>query len=109
MSIQSSVATLMQNCMQNGRHWVSSLAFAAMDFIYPPACHFCGADVDSFRDAFCDSCKNRLKPELTNECPRCGAPTGLFVNLKDGCGQCSKESFAFDRLIRLGVYDGEMR
>lgn len=89
---------------------LSPLSAAALNFVYPPCCHLCGDELDSdHRPTFCDDCLTKLKPRLTDECPRCGAPVGAFANLEKGCGQCRHESYAFDRVIRFGVYDGEMR
>lgn len=69
----------------------------------------CGCEVHADSRKLCEPCWDKLKPRLTGECPRCGAPVGPYVDLESGCGQCRKESFAFDRVIRLGIYDGEMR
>lgn len=80
-----------------------------MDFIYPPACLYCSRELTDNDHSFCEQCLSNLKPRLTNECTRCGAPAGQFVDLTNGCGQCRKESFAFDRVIRLGIYNDSMR
>ena len=82
---------------------------AALDFVYPPECLLCGVEIDEGRPTFCEPCQSKLKPRLTDECIRCGAPVGPYADLTKGCGQCRRESFAFDRVVRLGVYDGEMR
>lgn len=89
--------------------YVAPLCHAALDFVYPPECLMCGREVECGRVSFCDSCFDTLRPRISGECPRCGAPVGEYVDLSDGCGQCRRESFAFDRVIRLGVYDGDMR
>jgi ComF family protein len=80
-----------------------------LNFVYPPACLLCAEEMSSDEQPFCDECHSKLRPRLKDECPRCGAPVGPFTDLKDGCGQCRRETFAFDRVIRLGVYDDEMR
>lgn len=90
-------------------HLAARSSSAVLDFIYPPACDFCGVSLPSGQSAFCGDCIEQLKPRLPDECPRCGVPVGPFTNLTDGCGQCRSESFAFDRVIRLGIYDGLMR
>lgn len=96
-------------CRRSMNRFVAPLCYAALDFVYPPECLMCGCEVDRGSESFCESCLDKLKPGICGECPRCGAPVGDYVDLSDGCGQCRRESFAFDRVIRLGVYDGEMR
>ena len=88
---------------------VTNSCSAALDFVFPPDCEICGIPLSTGESAFCDACIQEIKPKLADECPRCGAPVGPFANLTEGCGQCRSESFAFDRVIRLGVYDGPMR
>lgn len=82
---------------------------AAMGFVYPSECLSCGVEIDHRMTGFCESCLEKLSPAGRNECPRCGAPVGPYVDLSKGCVQCRRQSFAFDRVIRLGIYDDEMR
>ena len=91
------------------RRSATTLATAALNFVYPPACLFCGRDVESARPGFCETCLATLKPAISNECPHCGAPVGPYTDVTKGCGQCRRESYAFDLVIRLGIYDGDMR
>ena len=46
---------------------------------------------------------------MTNWCIRCGAPAGPYVQTAGGCRHCHFGSFAFDAVIRLGLYDGLLR
>lgn len=88
---------------------VEPLSDALLDFIYPPVCLVCGREAESFSPIFCEQCLAGLKPKLADECPRCGAAVGPYTDLSHGCGQCRDEKFSFDRVIRLGIYEGEMR
>lgn len=96
-------------CWQAMRRGESQISTALLDFVYPSACLLCGSEINANPRIVCDACWTKLKPRHDGECPRCGAPVGPFIDLESGCGQCRKESFSFDRVIRLGVYDGEMR
>ncbi len=91
------------------RQVMTPLSAAALDFVYPPECLLCGQELETGSCLFCEPCVTKIKPRLLTECSRCGAPVGPYANLEKGCGQCRRESFAFDRVIRLGIYDGEMR
>jgi len=91
------------------------LARAALDFVYPPRCLLCDLDMLSAVDAtvghlaFCTDCHSKLRPTAGNECRRCGAPLGPYTISDDGCPLCVREHFAFDEVIRLGVYRDELR
>ena len=88
---------------------LSPLSAAALNFVYPPECLVCGSEIDRVGPAFCGHCIKNLIPAIAYECPRCGSPAGPYTDFTNGCGQCRNESFAFERVIRLGIYDAEMR
>ncbi len=46
--------------------------------------------------------------EETAYCPRCGATTGFGASLSSGCAFCVGESMSWDRLFRLGAYEGAL-
>ncbi len=91
------------------------LARAALDFVYPPRCLLCDDDMNSAADAFwshlafCADCHAKLAPAAGNECRRCGAPLGPYSPTTAGCPLCLREHFAFDEVIRLGLYRDELR
>ena len=103
------VRAFLQGLNSKSVRLASPLWAAALDFVYPPECLSCGTELGCADCAFCEDCRNKLKPRFAEECPRCGAPVGQFTDLTDGCGQCRQEKFAFDRVVRLGIYEGEMR
>ena len=92
-----------------------TLARATLDFVYPPRCLLCDDDLMSSADAagsqlaFCADCYSKLSPAAGNECRRCGAPLGPYTVSEGGCPLCIREHFAFDEVIRLGVYRDELR
>ncbi|WP_010584760.1 ComF family protein [Schlesneria paludicola] len=88
---------------------VSKGYLAALDFVYPPSCLLCAGEMPEGEHFVCGECRLVLRPPLTNECDRCGAPVGAYANLEKGCGQCRHEVFSFDGVIRLGTYDGALR
>ena len=90
-------------------------ARAVLDFVYPPRCLLCDEDLNSAADAtgsrlaFCADCHANLSPPLRNECRRCGAPLGPYTVSDGGCPVCVREHFAFDEVIRLGLYRDELK
>lgn len=92
-----------------------TLARGATDFIYPPACRLCGAElpepVEGVPDPppFCEKCRGELLATRTLACIRCGAAIGPYLDPHVPCSLCRDERFAFERVIRIGVYDGVLR
>jgi len=88
------------------------LASAGLEFLYPATCHCCRGPLPAGNTAargFCLPCGQALAITASlPKCLRCGATIGPNLDPKD-CGYCRSESFAFDRVYRLGVYDGVLR
>src|SRR5262245_29943533 len=80
-----------------------------VDLLYPPSCLICLSPMPPDQDHFCDPCREALTNDPHSTCPRCAATVGPFSHMESGCKACRDERFAFDRVIRLGVYDGILR
>ncbi|MBL8849040.1 MAG: ComF family protein [Planctomycetaceae bacterium] len=84
----------------------------AVDFLYPPACALCGRSrhaADSVPRLLCDECQSDVAPLYPHRCHRCSAPVGPYVNTSAGCYHCSRDSFAFKRIVSLGIHHGPLR
>jgi ComF family protein len=79
--------------------------------LYPGLCSVCHTPLPPEQDRFCTSCRNALSGDPFPSCPRCAATIGPFAvaSPKDGCTRCSKQTFRFERAIRLGPYEGLLR
>ncbi len=101
--------------MTAASHMTVGLAQSILDFVYPPQCLFCERALPSTwraRDRscqFCEMCRSQFVPPAGNTCHRCGTPLGLYTVSEQGCLACLRESFAFDEVIRLGLYRDELR
>ena len=91
---------------------------AALEFIYPPTCLLCreeiprGVDDHKRHDhdsSLCTGCLTKLTEPAGAACRRCGAPVGPFTIATDHCILCRRENFAFDEVVRLGLYRNELR
>lgn len=99
---------------------------AAIEFIYPPACLLCQTEITSHSpderkvvfpptegfdhcSSLCPGCLSKLTAPTGNACRRCGAPVGPFTVANDHCIVCQRESYAFDQVIRLGLYRDDLR
>src|SRR5690242_5484666 len=95
--------------------WLSAFARGAADFLYPPACRWCAAELPealSYPTAgapFCEKCRGELLATRGLACVRCGAAIGPYLDPNVPCSMCRDEKFAFERVIRVGVYDGALR
>ncbi len=91
------------------------LTHAAVDFVYPPACPFCGREAQQsrrsarFDPALCLDCRDRIAPPIEQACHRCGAPVGPHLDTSSGCIHCRTDRFHFDRVFCLGVYDAALK
>lgn len=103
---------VLRPCVALCRQVVSS----GWDFVFPRACVVCGSSltipdsVGASSRRFCAECRTELTKHADQPgCRRCGAPLGPYVDPLHGCLECRRESFAFRRVYRLGVYEGAVR
>jgi len=96
--------------------WLKSCAGACLDFLYPPCCPLCQAELnsdsadshgaDSHREwgavRLCDSCQREVSVRGPT-CLRCAADIGPNLS-RDGCPLCREEHYQFAGVVRLGVY-----
>jgi len=98
----------------SARRMVRALWRAGSDFLYPPSCPHCDTPLERADDAgggdrLCETCLDELRPDARDSCACCGAPVGPYLNWSPGCHYCRNDRFAFDSVVRYGVYDGALR
>src|SRR6516164_7159060 len=86
-----------------------ALMHGVLQLIYPGTCWVCGDPHALFGLLLCDRCMADITKDPYPTCPRCSSTVGPFVNLDKGCPACRNESFAFERALRMGPYDGLLR
>jgi ComF family protein len=86
-----------------------SLALGVRQLIVPGACLACRRPLRPEQEDFCPACRAQFLCDPHHTCPRCSSTVGPHVDLSDGCGFCRGEGFAFDRVVRLGPYEGLLR
>ena len=101
-----------------GRTLFRGLCRSAYRFVFPPACPLCRREMDSascevdrrlITPILCGDCSSEILPPPGNRCVRCGLSLGQYVRSEEGCPQCRSQRYRFDRVIRLGTYDGLLR
>lgn len=106
-ALSESRATVSSNSMAS-----SSLAYfwqGLVRLVYPAICTFCGRSLPQDRERVCSGCEHLLLNDPFLACQRCGETVGPFVPTEEGCTRCRQETFHFDRVFRLGIYDGLLR
>ena len=93
------------------RSWTRRAAHAVSlltDLVYPRHCPLCGMDG---RGELCTGCRGRVGCDQRNRCLRCGQPAGPHVeaDVETGCSHCQHLPQAFQRVERLGLYEGGLR
>jgi ComF family protein len=74
--------------------------------IYPAACAACGVLLPGGELDFCTPCRHLLTVDPVPACPRCGSSVGPFLPLTEGCKNCRDGHLHFERVVRLGPYEG---
>ena len=89
---------------------VRHVADCVLQLLWPPTCAGCGTQ-EHEDHGFCPTCSGALLAlTALPYCPRCGATTGLGVEVGEaGCGACPRVMFRFARLVRLAPFAGPVR
>jgi ComF family protein len=95
-------------------NWLRQWGQQGLEFLYPPACRLCGEElppqVGLHRDpGFCVGCQADLLADQRPGCERCGAPVGPYASNTRGCRHCQADHFAFETVLRLGVYERDLK
>jgi ComF family protein len=90
-------------------HAGRQLVQGALQLIFPALCGACGRSLNPDEKHFCSTCRTILMTDPFPTCSRCAASVGPHVAMEDGCTQCRDEHFSFERVIRLGSYEGLLR
>jgi len=97
-----------------------------VDLLFPPRCLLCEVEERSASGVapWCDACEVGLLEGVGGYCPRCGAAGGGAARALGagdnraaadaggpdaGCVECRGRRFRFDRVVRLGSYEGLLR
>ena len=88
-----------------------ALALAA-ELVYPEACVICQDELTTdCRDGIwlCGVCRSKLSTGDQDVCLRCGATVGAYIKTGRGCLKCRPRNFRFEQVVRLGLYQDELR
>src|SRR5262245_31804835 len=94
-----------ERLLELGRRWTQGL----WHLLYPNVCVVCHAPLLADQEPFCVPCRRALTTDRHPACPRCGGTLGPYTHLDHGCRACRDLPLHFDRVVRLGLYDGLLR
>jgi len=104
-------SAMIQSQLPSGslRALAETLWHGVVQLVYPATCWVCGGHVASMGPLVCQACRSAITEDPHSTCPRCSSTVGPFINLDKGCPACRDESFAFERALRMGPYEGPLR
>jgi predicted amidophosphoribosyltransferase len=102
------------NFFGRSRRFVDGLLAAACAVAAPSRCAACRRELpfgslSGLLPRLCTGCRDAAIGPASDRCRRCAAPVGPFLNTQRGCLLCRRDRFHFESVIRLGVYEGDLR
>jgi ComF family protein len=91
------------------RPLVTDLSRGLLHLLYPGVCALCHKPTEIGSGDFCPDCRTALTTDPHPTCVRCSGTLGPNLPPAPDCTRCRGHSFAFERVIRLGPYDGLRR
>src|SRR5712692_9223147 len=85
------------------------LVLGLLQLLYPGTCQLCNESLPPDQQGFCANCRQSLTTDPHVTCPTCAATVGPYTNLEGGCNSCRNSRFQFERVLRLGPYEGLLR
>jgi len=78
--------------------------------LFPPHCILCQMPICRSDDGLCPACWQELSRNVAGDyCRRCGRNASPHGIVNNRCGACQDEAFAFDGIVRAGVYETALR
>jgi predicted amidophosphoribosyltransferase len=102
------------NWFGRSRRVVDGLLAAAVAVVAPSRCAACRRELPfqglyELLPRLCAGCRDAAIGPAGDRCRRCAAPVGPFLDTQNGCFLCRRDRFHFESVIRLGVYENELR
>ena len=92
--------------------WLSrlqDLGRGLLQLVYPGVCHVCAASLSADGHSLCEPCRTAVFTDPSPSCARCAATVGPHAHADGRCPLCRNQSFPFERVFRLGPYEGRLR
>ena len=102
------------NLLKRSRRFIDGLLAAAISVVAPSRCAACRRELPirglyELLPRLCTGCRDAAIGPARDRCRRCAAPVGPFLDTQQGCFLCRRDRFHFESVIRLGVYENDLR
>src|SRR3954471_15306200 len=87
------------------RAHATDLGRGLLHLLYPGVCLACTRPTGAAAGDFCPDCRAALVADPHPTCPRCASTLGPNLPPAPDCPKCRGQSFAFERVLRLGPYE----
>src|SRR5205814_9744260 len=91
------------------RAFTQDLARGLLNLVYPGVCAVCTRPLGSDQRDFCPACRAALLDDPHPTCRRCASTLGPNLPPGDDCPRCRGEPWQFERVLRVGPYEGLRR
>ncbi len=91
------------------RTFAHELARGLLHLVYPGVCAVCARPLGPDGRDFCPACRAALLDDPHPTCRRCAGTLGPNLPPADDCPRCRGEPWQFERVLRLGPYEGLRR
>jgi ComF family protein len=91
------------------RPFFRDLGRGLLHLAYPGVCMLCTRPTAIGAGDFCGDCRNELVVDPHATCQRCASTVGPNLQTGPDCVRCRGVPFGFERVIRLGPYEGLRR
>jgi ComF family protein len=88
---------------------IRDLARGLLHLAYPSVCAFCTKPTAIGSGDFCSECRTAIVTDPHPTCQRCASTLGPNLPPGPDCTKCRGTAFAFERVVRLGPYEGIRR
>ncbi len=94
--------------------WLKRAGRSTLGLVFPECCELCQISLPSLENAedaigLCESCRLLLLNDDREACLGCGCPVGPYLLTQTSCLKCQRAAYKFHQVIRLGLYQDELR
>lgn len=99
--------------LRDSMDWCRRWSRSSTELMFPDCCVLCRrSPLDTACEAdvgLCENCQQRLLNDDRAACRGCGSPIGPHLPVQFHCLNCQRAGYRFQEVIRLGLYEDDLR